>query len=172
MNKLSSYYKPQELKWFDIIGWYQIIGGSIGIVWLLWALTQSTNLLLWLAIALGLGLNSFSIYAGKQLLKNRDFGPTYLIQAIQILSFIGLGLTYQVVIGLALGAGFEWIEDADIVANFKILSLYEFKYSPAQTDKIRVVINFIPVFIINYLMKRKEEAEDRKRLAEYSSANV
>lgn len=116
-------------------------------------------------------IKRYSIFVGIQLLKKRYFKPTYIIQAAQILNFVGLGITFQIVIGLAVGIGFEWLEDAEFVFNFKLLSLYDFKYKPSQTDAIRVVVNFVPVFIIDYLIKRERVAEDRKRLVKHSTAN-
>lgn len=169
MTQLNLYYKPDELKRFKIIGWYQIIGGAIGIIVMIWLFAQNISLLRMLSVAIGLGLNGFSIYAGNQLLSYSRLKPTFVIQAIQILNFIGLGITYQVVIGLALGFGFEWFDEAEWVLNFKVLSLYKFSYRSSQTDAIRVVINFIPIIIINYLMKSQEKAQERRHLVEYSA---
>lgn len=154
-------YKPQELKWFKLFGWYQIIGGAIGIVIMLWAFVQATGISTGIAAFVGLLLNGYSIYAGNQLVTHSKFIPTYLIQGVQILNFIGLGIRYQVVIGLAVGVGFEWIENLELVSNLKLMSYLVLKYSASQTDKIRVVINFVPVLIINYLMKHQEQATNR-----------
>jgi hypothetical protein len=92
---------------------------------------------------IGSVINGYSVYAGNQLWKHNKFTHTYIIQATQILNFIGLGITYQVVIGVAAGVGFEWIENPEFVSNLKFMSFYDFRYSPTQTDKIRVAVNFI-----------------------------
>lgn len=166
MSELYSYYKPQEVKWFKLIGWYQIISGITGGVGLLWLIYQNFSSLVIISIMIGLSL--VSIYAGWQLMTRYLYGPTYIIQALQILNFVGLGVTYQLVIGLALGLRFEWIEDAQMVFNFRLSSVYALSYKSVETDAIRVVVNFVPIVIINYLMKAQERAHERKRLVEYS----
>lgn len=163
MSELTPYYKSQVLKWFRIIGLYQIIGGVIGMV----IFVQSIEALTSITIFIGLVINVYSIYAGYQLWRHNKLVPTYIIQGAQVLNFIGLGITYQIVIGIAVGLGFEWIENPDFVYDLKLMVFYNFKFTPNQTDQIRVVVNFIPVFIINYLMKRKEQAEEKKQLLDY-----
>lgn len=167
MSELCPYYKPQEIKWFKLIGYYQIISGITGGVGLLWLLYQNFSSLV--VIGVMIGLSFFLIYAGWQLMTRYLYGPTYIIQALQILNFVGLGVTYQLVIGLALGLGFDWIEDAQMVVNFRLSSVYTLSYKSVETDAIRVVVNFVPVGIINYLMNVQERAQERKRLVEYSS---
>ena len=144
----------------------------VGIGVLLWLLVQNSSPLVLAIVGVGIWLNAYSIYAGNQLMNRQNVRPTYIIQAIQILNFVGLGVSFQIVIGASVGFGLDWVEEALLGFNFDLLSAFEFKYKPSQMDAIRVVVNFVPIFIINYLMKRKSAAEERKYLAEYSSDNV
>ena len=164
MASLHSYFSKENLKWLKIIGYYQIIGGIIGTLGMIWLFSQNPIFLIGVLVIIGVNINAFSIYAGVCILKNSNLKPTYYVQVIQVLNFIGLGVTYEVVLGSALGFGFEWIDSAKIVLNFQLVSSFNFKYNNTSNDAIRVVVNFIPIIIINYLMKCVEKAEEKKIL--------
>lgn len=166
MANLISYFSKENLKWLKIIGYYQIIGGTMGALGMIWLFIQNTTILIGILATLGVNINALSIYAGVCILKHYDLKPTYYVQVIQVLNFIGLGITYEVVLGSALGFGFEWIDSAKFVLNFQLFSGFNFLYDPDVNDSIRVVVNFIPIIIINYLMKCTEKAKEKKMLVE------
>ena len=166
MASLHYYFSKENLKWLRIIGYYQIIGGIIGVLGMIWLFIQNIGLLIGVVATIGILLNALSIYAGISTVKHLYLKPTYYVQAIQILNFIGLGITYEVILGSSLGFGVEWIDSANLVLNFQMFSSFSFKYSSSSNDDIRVVVNFIPIIIINYIMKCTEKAEERKILIE------
>ena len=166
MASLHYYFSKENLKWLRIIGYYQIIGGIIGVLGMIWLFIQNIGLLIGVVATIGILLNALSIYAGISTVKHLYLKPTYYVQAIQILNFIGLGITYEVIFGSSLGFGVEWIDSANLVLNFQMFSSFSFKYSSSSNDDIRVVVNFIPIIIINYIMKCTEKAEERKILIE------
>ena len=166
MASLHSYFSKENLKWLKVIGYYQIIGGITGIIASVWVFMQNMSLLMGVVSTIGININAFSIYAGISILKHLYLKPTYYIQAIQILNFVGLGITYEVILGSALGFGFEWINSPNLVLNFQMVSSFNFEYNFTSNDAIRVVVNFIPIIIINYIMKSVEKAEEKKILVE------
>jgi|GEM_PF-5574134 len=168
MKNRSGHFSSYDLAGFKLIAWYQILGGTIGVLLYPWLLIDNRTWQTGLVVLLGLLPNGYSIYAGQQLRKHTQFKPPYLIQTLQVLNFVGLGITYQLVIGLALGPGFEWIQEPKMVMNFSLLSEYNFGMNQRGTASIRVVVNFIPIGIIQYLLIRQQNAAERQQLREYA----
>jgi hypothetical protein len=166
MTNLVSYFSKENLKWLRIIGYYQIISGIIGVLGMAWLFIQDIRISTGIVASIGITISAFCIYAGISILKHFILKPTYYIQGIQVLNFVGLGITYQVILGSALGFGFEWIDSAKFVLNMELFYYFKFAYDSTTNDSIIVVVNFIPIIIINYIMKCTEKAEEKKMLVE------
>lgn len=167
MANLVSYFSKENLKWIRIIGYYQVISGIMGVLGMAWLFIEDMRISTGIVASIGINISAFGIYAGISILKYFILKPTYYVQSIQVLNFVGLGVTYQVILGSALRFGFEWIDSVELVLNMELLFYhFKFEYNPTENASIVVVVNFIPIIIINYIMKCTEKAEEKKMLVE------
>ncbi|POY37340.1 hypothetical protein C3K47_06125 [Solitalea longa] len=151
------------------IGYYQIVGGIIGIFGTLGLFIDEHALggLHILFYALGFSLFSFSIYCGNLLRKTELKGLTlsFWNQAVQILQFCIFSIAFSYFSGARISFGFEWTESfgPDIIFS---ISSFSVKYTPHHTDEFYLYINIVPIIIISYLIKLEEDFEKRKQLLE------
>jgi hypothetical protein len=167
---------PNNIKTkLERLAYYQIAGGTIGILLTIWLITQTVTItgLVILIFGLAVGLYSFSIYCGRLLLKDEyDIGLklSTLNQALQIFSFALFGYAVKFVAGLCLGIGIDYTN------NFKFdfnLSLSAFQISINTDDElITLGFNFIAVFAIQYIIRIIDEIEDLKLLQTPNDAEI
>lgn len=149
------------------LGIYQIIGGAIGIVVVIWALLNNqqystTVFLLYLVIA---AFFTFSIYCGILCIKqhNNVLKFSLLNQALQLISFALLGFAFKYVAGAYLDIGMDF---ATWDFSFKIgLSAVEINVN-SDPDRLQFMFNFVALAMllwIDRLMKKvKREREIRE----------
>lgn len=145
--KDKSFY--QKLK---AIGWFQIIGGLVGIGFLTLQISQivEMNGSLFLIVLVGLGLYSFSIYAGSLMIKRGNEKRAIILsivnQSLQIFQFkmLGFGLTYSTLISLTIG-----YNPPEIEFHFDAFTL--FSGTILSGDEFFIFINIIPVLICGVL---------------------
>ena len=145
------------------ISWYQIIGGSIGVLAPSWLLLffvlsgfQSLNLIEILAILVFLGLYLISIIAGILLLKRHPLGSKLSIgiQIIQIPQLALGGIQYIFVSGASLAFAIHASNNGTSIGfSAWILSKFNFVLS-SNAIFLLFGINFIPIVII-YLIKTR-----------------
>jgi hypothetical protein len=144
------------------LGWYQIIGGAIGIVTILFTLT--TIDLEWLNVLVLLPaiiLWSFSIITGLSCLKESDNAIkfTKLCQAFQIFWFAILGYAFSFCSGIYLNVGLDVTESFNLTGGIGI-SKYDLMINKEKENAF-VSINLIPIGIL-YLIDKGVTAKNAR----------
>lgn len=101
----------KERKYELLLAWYQIIGGVLGIGFLLWIpITIPFNFIIqYILLIAGLLMHGFSTSCGIILLKEKKnaLNLSYINQFFQILKFSILGFGFHYVSGLSIMIGIE-----------------------------------------------------------------
>ena len=147
-------------------GYYQIIGGIIGIgliSWLLFNLSSFKSLLLVIIIPAFL-LFFFSMYCGNLLLRHRANGIklSMLNQYLQLISFSISGYAYQYFSGLYISMGFDFTESLSFSFGLGVSS---YKLNIDTDDpSIFIDFNFIALIVILMLDKLNKQIRDEQKM--------
>ncbi|MEO6980376.1 MAG: hypothetical protein ABI113_18435 [Mucilaginibacter sp.] len=159
--------KKSKIK-FKIFGWYQIIGGIVGVLLTLYllALTDQLTGLMMILYLIAFGLYSFSIYSGRILLGNnheRGLNLSILNQAMQVVSFTLLGYGFMYVSGMMFLVSIKAEAGVKINFNFSFTSTWHL-YFKSDDSTNEFAINFLAIYLIYFADKlrliTKNEAND------------
>jgi hypothetical protein len=153
----------------EYLGYYQIIGGIIGILMILLSFYDklNSNGFFLFSLSLFIALCGFSIYSGillirKKHLKGLNF--SIFIQAIQIISIVLLGYIFDFAVGLYLRLTIELTSDSIIGLDFGFANWNLSRN--ANPDLIEINFNLIAVvlllFITNSIDRIKAERDKIK----------
>jgi hypothetical protein len=124
------------------IGWYQIIGGSIGDLIILYSLFTTVqlsglNILIYVFMLL---FFAYSIFCGTLCLKHKDDALTHSLvnQFLQLISFAFFGFAFRYVAGFYLSIGLDFSNSIDLKFNIGI-SKFDFNIN---REAERAEINF------------------------------
>lgn len=147
------------------LGWYQLVGGSVGVIVALYlicflreisALTIAVNVLTLLCFA-------YSILCGIYCLKQK---PNALMFSLinQILQFIGFavwGFAFYYVAGIYLSIGLDMSKSTKLIFNFG-LSKFDLSIN-SEPERVEISINLIALFFIIWIDKlvRKSKVENK-----------
>jgi hypothetical protein len=153
-------------KKIDWIGYYQIGGGILGVVFLLDIITSNLDRvnIQFLYYLLPLTFFSFSAYSGYALIKRKTNGVllTKINQYLQLPQIGILGFSFQYVAGLFLGLGISGL--VDIGFNF---NLADFTFSLSSSpNEIIFMINLVPIILLNRLEKYNTKLKKNKKIIE------
>lgn len=157
----ANFSKKTELK-FDALGYYQIIGGIIGIGVCIWLISLSVivNGLIFIFITIFTLFYSHSIYAGLLLLKRQKIGlsHSFINQLLQIFSFTFLGFGYKYFSGL------HFTIAADMTNSFELqlgigFSSWEVVITPDPNILI-IKINIVALFVLIFVDKLQSIVRD------------
>ena len=146
------------------LGLYQIFGGSVGILIIIWAIYKSP-LLTGLTVLVSLFILLFfvySIFCGTLCLKTKKnaLGHSLTNQILQVIGFAIMGFAFNYVSGLYLTIGLDLTDSIKLDFGAGI-SKFDFNLNN-EKDRLEVDFNlvaFAVIFWINKLMKKvKEEA--------------
>ena len=146
------------------LGLYQIFGGSVGILIIIWAIYKSP-LLTGLTVLVYLFILLFfvySIFCGTLCLKTKKnaLGHSLTNQILQVIGFAIMGFAFNYVSGLYLTIGLDLTDSIKLDFGAGI-SKFDFNLNN-ERDRLEVDFNlvaFAVIFWINKLMKKvKEEA--------------
>jgi hypothetical protein len=147
------------------IGYYQIIGGAIGIIMLLLNTNFSTNGFYLFVVSLYFVLCSFSVFGGILLLKKKHLiGIKFSIitQLLQILSFTLFGFIYDFAIGLYIMITIELTNDTLIGLD---LGFFKGSFSrTANPELIELNINLIAIGLAIVLSKYYDEVKTKSNI--------
>ena len=141
-------------KRIEYLGYYQIIGGGIGIIMMLMNSKLSSNGFYLFVISLFFVLCSFSIFSGILLLKKKYLTGlkfSNIAQILQILSFALFGYIYDFAIGLYLRITIELTNDTIVGLDF---GFFQGVFSrTANPDRIELNINIIAIVLVLMISK-------------------
>lgn len=151
----------------NILAYYQIVGGVIGIIFLVWMVAttfpiQGLNILLYLLMAVLFGL---SIWSGWLLIEKRIEAGLTLSKINQILQIFGIafgGFAYEYVAGIALSPGINLQDGANFTFNFSF-SKFELYFNSSK-DFARVEFNLVALYLVYFIMKLQKKIANQKNL--------
>lgn len=140
----------------NFLAYYQIVGGAIGIIFLVWLLVstlpvQGFNIGLFLLMAVFFAL---SICAGWLLVEKRIEAGLTLSKINQILQILGFGFGaygFKYVAGIMLSLGIDLKDDANFIFNFSISKLEFFINS--TKDLAKVEVNLVAIYLVYFIIK-------------------
>ena len=154
------------------LGWYQVIGGAIGIIIVL-------NILFHLELA-ALGLNllfyfvmilffSYSVYCGILCIKLKTAALQFSLvnQFLQLLGFSFGGFTFKYVAGFFLSAGLDITNELHVSFNLGISTFQIYIVQEPITNYIN--FNLMALFLIYIIDKLKKEQKLEKEQEEIMS---
>lgn len=158
-------------KQISIFGIYQILGGILGIALSIYFPIKANffNATVLRITLFVLSLYSFSVYCGFLLLKkdySKGFNLSIINQALQIITFSVLGVTFQYTSGIFLYFGLNLTEDT--LFTYKIgLTTFNFKWN-SDTNITAFSINIIAFILMNLAFKLREKIakEEENKLSE------
>lgn len=151
----------------NFLAYYQIVGGAIGIIFLIWLIAttfpvQGFNILLFLSMAIFFAL---SICAGWLLLEKRTEAGLTLSKINQILQIIGFGFGgfgFKYVAGIMLSLGIDLKDDANFIFNFSITKLEFFINS--SKDLAKVEVNLVAMYLVYFIIKIQDTILYRRKI--------
>ena len=135
------------------IGLYQIIGGAIGILIILYAIVQSTNfaglsILLYLFMSLFFG---FSILCGTICLKADEKALKFSLinQYLQIIGFAFFGFAFTYTAGLYVAVGLDFAGSTTVTFSLT-LSKLDLNIN-READRAEIHLNLVAIALIYWL---------------------
>lgn len=147
--------KKNSLNYFGI---YQIFGGIIGILILLFLNYTRLNSYEILAIIISYLLYAFSIFCGYMILKGKlkkGINLSIINNFIQVLGFGALGFAFKFVSGISLSLNLDLREDTIIGLNLDVSNMQINLIG--NSESIFININLIAIFVLYYLLKLKDK---------------
>ncbi len=138
------------------LAYYQIVGGTIGIIFLIWLIAttfpvQGLNILLYLLMAIFFGL---SICSGWLLLEGQtEVGLTLskINQILQIFAVAFGGFAFAYVAGIMVSPSIDLTDGFHFSFNFSI-SKFEF-FINSSSDVAKVEINLVAIYLFFFIEK-------------------
>jgi hypothetical protein len=160
--------KTNEIKSrINILAYYQIVGGAIGIIFLVWIVAttfpvQGLNILLYLFMAVLFGL---SIWSGWLLVEKQieaGLALSKINQLLQIVSVAFGGFAYEYVAGISLWVGINLENSANFLFNFSFSKLE--LYFNSNKDFARMEFNLVAIYMVYFIMKLQDTIANHNRL--------
>jgi len=166
MREYLTYATKDRVK---ILGYYQLIGGIIGLVLWIKMLVNTGEFtgLIFLFVLIILGLFLYSIYVGFQTLrlKNNWILHSQINQLFQFLSLSLLGFTYHYFSGIGFFIGLDMTDSYILKYDLSLLSNCHLEYN-LHPDQIIIKFNIFAFFVLYYIARLdkriKTETEIRK----------
>ncbi|NVO84076.1 hypothetical protein [Hymenobacter terrestris] len=155
------------------LAYYQIFGGVIGIILIIWLIAQTVTItgILILIFIFAAGLYSFSIYCGNHLLKEEtEIGLKLSIinQALQVINFSVSGFAFKFVAGLALIASIDYTDDFKFTFNF---SLSESQFTINSEEEFIIMgFNMVAIYLVYFIDKLQQEIENIETMSKASKS--
>lgn len=148
------------------LGVYQIVGGGIGVLMILWGMfqTMAFNAPLLILYTGVLALFGYSIFCGISCVQTKKKALTYSLynQILQVIGFTFTDFSFKYVAGVHFSIGFEMRDAMHINFNPGISSVI-FNINMGQ-EYLSLSINLIAIaliFWINKIMKRVKSETER-----------
>ncbi len=150
------------------LGIYQIAGGGIGVILLLWAAvtnqewSQQSAVIVLLLYLFMLLFFSFSIYCGILCLKKHRIALrlSLINQILQVIGFAIFGISFQYIAGVYLTAGLDLTQSFVLHFGLGISSLNFYINDGSQ--QMLVNFNFVALGLIIFIEKLKKQIKERQ----------
>ena len=167
----NEFIKQNEKIKLQVLSYYQIAGGilGIGLIIRLIAETETVTGPLLLIFATGIGLYSFSIFCGRQLLTGkikRGLKLSTVNQILQILQFALLGFAFQYVSGIMLTVGIDLTTGFNFKFNLN-LSMLTITIN-REKELLKVGVNIIAIFLVFFIDRLEDKIEQDRKIFEAS----
>ena len=153
------------------IGWYQIIGGGIGELFILYSLfspiqVSGFEVLVYIFMLLFFG---YSIFCGTLCIKhtNNALTHSFINQILQLIGFAFLGVAFSYIAGVYLSVGFDFSSSVELKFGFG-LSEFDFNLN-RQYERTEIHINLIALGLIYWIGKISAKIKAEKAIAEITS---
>ena len=148
-------------KKIKFVAYYQIFGGSVGILLTLWVLVNSEGGGFLLLLG-ALGLYTYSMYCGKLLLDGRiheGLRLSTINQTIQTINFAISGYAFKFIAGLNLTLGMDFTNNLNIIYKISLSQFQINLNSQRQLVNVGVNITALTLIIIigNLIVENQEE---------------
>ena len=154
MNSLISKKTSSKLK---TLGLYQIIGGAIGTLLVIWGLINGQQItgfviLPYLFIILFFG---YSIYCGTLCLQTKPNSLKYSLinQILQVIGFAMFGFAFKYAAGIYFSAGLNLTESFNLTFGAGI-SKFDFNFNN-EKERLEVDFNFVALGLIVFIERLK-----------------
>ncbi|MFI5407174.1 MAG: hypothetical protein ACHQ1D_11785 [Nitrososphaerales archaeon] len=150
------------------LGLYQIIGGAIGILLVLWLLYKTTDITQLVAVLI-IVMSSFfcySIFCGILCLKSKETALkfSFINQVLQIIGFSIMGYSFIYVAGIYLLIGFDLTESFKLTFGVGVSSL---KISLNSDPEVtRFDINIIGILVLIWVDRLSRKIKQERSLRE------
>ncbi|TAL50549.1 MAG: hypothetical protein EPN92_01585 [Chitinophagaceae bacterium] len=142
---MSNFISDKTISKLKYLGIYQIIGGAIGVLLILWALLNSQQLtglfiMIYLFMLLFFG---FSIYCGTLCIKTKNNALQFSLinQILQVIGVAMFGFAFKYAAGIYLTAGLDLTETFNLKFGAGI-SRFDFNFNN-ETERLEIDFNFI-----------------------------
>lgn len=154
------------------LGLYQVVGGAIGILMVIWLLFNTTEFpgILVLVFIIMLLFFSYSVFCGMLCLKSKSSALTHSLinQALQIIGFAIFGYAFTYVAGLYLSIGLDLTESARITFGFGISKLILNINKDIEATRVDINIVGILVFLwVDRLIKKVKQERAQRENADF-----
>ena len=157
------------------LGIYQVVGGILGVIFLIWLILgqQAISIVSLFLLFAGIGLFLYSVYCGSLLLKQNIEGLRHSLinQYLQLINFSVIGYAFQYVSGIffSIGIGIYFPPDVNtfypIADPSKTLIMFKFNFGVSEwainissgRNMILLNLNLVALFLINFINKLKRK---------------
>ncbi len=164
MNNLT----PNIISKLKGLGIYQIAGGAVGVILILWAAliiqewSQQSIVLVLLLYSFMLLFFAFSIYCGILCLKKHSIALklSLINQILQVIGFAMFGVSFQYVAGIYFTVGLDLTQSFNL--NFG-LGIPTFKfYINDGSHQLLVTFNFVALGLIIFIEKLRKQIKEKQ----------
>jgi hypothetical protein len=158
------------------LGIYQVVGGVVGIAFILWLLSRVSvlsNFLVLLIFGFAFVFYFYSIYCGIQCFKNvkKALVHSRINQLLQVLGFSMFGYAYQYVSGVSLQLGVDLSDSFAFKFNIGI-STWQITINSGDSTML-VNINLVAVWLVVFieaLLNRINKADKLEQVSKLGQA--
>lgn len=144
------------------LGVYQIVGGAIGVLMILWAIFQTPvfNITLIIIYIFILALFGYSIFCGISCIqtKRNALKHSLLNQVLQVLSFTLPGFTFSYTAGVSVFAGLVMSDSLEFNFSAGISSVTV--NTMTGEDTLKLSVNIIAVLLILWINKLSKTVKE------------
>lgn len=148
---------------YETFGLYQIIGGIIGYILLMFTIAQVqvVSLVLLLMLLFAFFLFGYSVYCGALLFRKKSYGLFYSVinQCLQLVGFDLFGYSFRYSSGLSATTGIDFTSGGNLSFGLGISS-WSMSFNNDSTRNF-IELNWVALIILIMLFRLKKMVEKR-----------